>query len=116
MVGNRITEAKHHHGGRLADRKLARAPDWISWAAAKADASQVKVLSPGDRGVGGDVVAVIKQQAGTDVEPVAKRCDVYQGLNRAVMQRAVILDAVRLEAVAEAQSVGADSNVRQRGN
>src|SRR5262249_22493907 len=64
---------------------------------------------------GGDVVSVIEKQARTDVEPVAKRSDVHQSFDRAVVQSAVILDAIGLEAVAEAHSVAANANVGQRG-
>src|SRR5262249_27737940 len=94
--------------------QLVAAADGVGRAAAEAAAAERKVLSAGDVGVGGDVVVVVKQHAGTDVEPVAKRSDVHQGLGRTVVQHAVILDAVGLEALAEAHSIGANANVGQR--
>lgn len=113
MVRDGIAETEHHHGRGFPDRQHAVAMYRIGRAAAEAHITKAEVLPSRRKGGGCDLVGVVHQHTGADMEEVAERSDVHQSFYGAKLHGAVVMHSVVAEALAEAETVEASADVEE---
>jgi hypothetical protein len=113
IVRDQRAKAKQQHRRGFGDRHLAGTANRIGETAFKAYVAQIKDLSGGDIGFGRYLVTVVEQHARADVEPITQRLDVQQRIRGPQLQRAVVVDAVVLESMAEIEGVEAGAKIQQ---
>jgi hypothetical protein len=113
IVRDQRAKAKQHHRRDFRDRHLAGTANRVGETAFEAYVAQIKDLSGGDVGFGRYLVTVVEQHARADVEPVTQRLDVQQCIRGPQLQRAVVVNAVVLESMAEIEGVETRAEVEQ---
>ena len=96
MLGarNQISPTNHHHRRNFVQGQFARADKGIAGAAAIANIIQGEGLTDRHIGISCDLIAVVEQQAGAQVESAAEGKEVEQSIHGAQVESAFVRNPV----------------------
>ncbi len=111
VTRNQIAEADENGWRNLVEAELGRARNWIRRTTDIARAAQREHLAARNRRGRADMVVVIKQESGTDVERARKWEEIEMRLPGSEGELAAIADAVFIESVAVVEEIESSADV-----